>query len=76
MNVRGDSDVSQIEMRTAEPLVPEPSALKVEMALEKLNRHKSRGIRQILTAGGGGGWGWRQFAESHKHITSVNFMYD
>jgi len=75
MNVRGDSDVSQIEMRTAEPLVPEPSALKVEMALEKLNRHKSRGIRQILTAGSGGGGGG-QFAESHKHITSVNFMYD
>jgi hypothetical protein len=30
----------------AEPLVPEPSAFKVEMAIVKLKRHKSPGIDQ------------------------------
>ena len=33
-------DVGQREIHTAEPLVPEPSALEVEMAVEKLKRHK------------------------------------
>jgi len=31
----------------AEPLVPEPSALEVELAIEKLKSHKSPGIDQI-----------------------------
>jgi hypothetical protein len=48
--------VRQTEMHTAEPLVPEPSAFEVEMALEKLKRHKSPGIVQIpaelIKAGG------------------------
>ena len=34
LNVHGFSDVRQAEIHTAEPLVPEPSALKVEIALE------------------------------------------
>jgi len=34
---------------TAEPLAPEPSAFEVEMAMEKLKRHKSPGIYQIPT---------------------------
>jgi hypothetical protein len=34
-------------MQTAEPLMPKPSAFGVEMAIEKLNRHKSPGIDQI-----------------------------
>jgi hypothetical protein len=29
------SDVRQTEIHTAEPLVPEPSAFEVEMAIEK-----------------------------------------
>jgi len=41
---------------TAEPLVPEPSALEVELAIEKLKSHKSPGIEQIpaelIKAGG------------------------
>jgi len=41
------SDVRQIEIHTAEPLVPEPSAFEVETAIEKLNRHKSPGTDQI-----------------------------
>ena len=32
---------------TAEPLLPEPSALEVELAIEKLKSHKSPGIGQI-----------------------------
>jgi hypothetical protein len=36
LNVRGDNDVRQNEIHTAKPLVPEPSALQVEMAIESL----------------------------------------
>ena len=34
-------DVRQTETHTAEPLVPEPSAFEVEMAIGKLKSHKS-----------------------------------
>ena len=47
LNVQEVSDVRQAEIRTAELLVPEPSALEVELAIEKLNSHKSPGIDQI-----------------------------
>ena len=47
MNVHGAHDVRQTETHTAEPLVPEPSASEVEMAIEKLKSHKSPGINQI-----------------------------
>jgi len=33
--------------RTEEPLGSEPSAIEVEMAIKKLERHKSPGISQI-----------------------------
>jgi hypothetical protein len=36
LNVHGVSDVRQAEVHTAEPLVPEPSVLEVELATEKL----------------------------------------
>ena len=32
------SDVRQTEIHTAKPLLPEPSAVEVEMAIEKLNK--------------------------------------
>jgi len=35
------------EIRAAEPLVPELSTFEVEMAIEKLKRHKSPAIDQI-----------------------------
>jgi hypothetical protein len=41
LNVRGVNNVRQTEIHTAEPLVLEPSAFEVEMAVEKLQRHKS-----------------------------------
>ena len=43
------NDVRQTEIHTAEPQMPEPSAFEVEMAVEKLKRHKSPGIDQIPT---------------------------
>jgi len=55
-NVHGISDVRQTEIHTAEPLVPESSAFEVQMAIEKLKRHKLPGIDQIpaelIKAGG------------------------
>ena len=47
LNVHGVHDVRQTETHTAEPLVPEPSAFEVELAIEKLKNHKSPGINQI-----------------------------
>jgi hypothetical protein len=34
------SDVRQTEIHTAEPLVPEPRAFEVVLAIERLKRHK------------------------------------
>jgi len=36
-------DVRQTEIDTAEPLVPEPRAFEIELAIEKPNSHKSPG---------------------------------
>jgi hypothetical protein len=36
----------QTEIHTAEPLVPQPSASEVELAIEKLRRQKSPDIDQ------------------------------
>ena len=56
LTVRGINDVRQTEIHAAEPLVPEPCALDVEMAIEKLKRHRSPRIDQIpielIKAGG------------------------
>jgi len=42
--VHGVKDVGQAEIHTAEPLVPEPSAFEVELAIGKLKSHKSPGF--------------------------------
>jgi hypothetical protein len=47
LNVHNDSDVRQIEVHTAEPLVPGPSRLEVETAIAKLKKYKSTGSDQI-----------------------------
>jgi hypothetical protein len=39
-NVHGDSDLRQTEIHTTEPLVPQPSAFEVEMAIEKPKKTK------------------------------------
>jgi len=45
-NANGVSEVRQTEIQTTDPLVPEPSAVGVDLAIEKLKRHKT-GIDQI-----------------------------
>jgi hypothetical protein len=45
LNVHGVNDVTQIEIHTAEALVPEP--IEVQLAIEKLNSHKPPGTDQI-----------------------------
>jgi hypothetical protein len=47
--VHSVSDVRQIEIHTAEPLVPGPSRLEFEIAIAKLEEYKSPGSDQILT---------------------------
>jgi len=47
LNVLVVNDVRQTEIHTAEPLVPEPGAFKIETAIEKAKRHKSPGYDQI-----------------------------
>ena len=47
LNIYGVNDVRQTEIYTAEPLVPEPSASAVDLAIEKLKSHISPGIDQI-----------------------------
>ena len=47
LNVHGVHDVRQTETHTAEPLVPQPSAFEVDLAIEKLKSHKLPGIDQI-----------------------------
>ena len=47
LNVHGANDTRQAEINTAEPLVPEPSAFEVELAIERLKSHKSPGNDQI-----------------------------
>jgi hypothetical protein len=48
LNVHNVSDVRQIEVHTAEPLVPGPSHLEVEIAIAKFEKYKSPGSDQIL----------------------------
>jgi hypothetical protein len=56
LNVRGVHDVRQKDIQTAEPLVPEPSLVEVEIAIRKLKSYKSPGTDQIpaelIKAGG------------------------
>jgi hypothetical protein len=56
LNAHGVNDVRHTEVRTAEPLVPEPNAFVVELAIERLKSQISPGIDQIpaelIKAGG------------------------
>jgi hypothetical protein len=49
LNIHRFSDVRQIEIYTTEPLVPDPSPLKIEIAITKLKRYKLPGSDQIPT---------------------------
>jgi hypothetical protein len=48
LNVHNVSDVRQIEIHTAEPLIPGHSYRKVEIGTENLKKYKSPGSDQIL----------------------------
>jgi hypothetical protein len=41
------NDFTQTELHTAEPLLRDPSTFEVQIAIEKLKRHKSPSIDQI-----------------------------
>jgi hypothetical protein len=47
LNVKAVHDVRQMDIHTAEPLVPEPSLVEVEIAIGKLKSYKSPGIDNI-----------------------------
>jgi hypothetical protein len=56
LNVHRVSDVRQIEIDTAESLVPDPSPFEVEISITKLKMYKSPGCDEIpaylIQAGG------------------------
>jgi hypothetical protein len=70
LNVHGVNDVRQTEIRTAEPLVPQPSTFEFELAIEKLRSHTLPDIDQIqakLIKLGGSKFRY----EIHKLIVSI-----
>jgi hypothetical protein len=56
LNVHGIHDVRQMDIHMAEPLIPQPSLVKVEIAIGKLKSYRSLGTDQIpaelIKAGG------------------------
>jgi hypothetical protein len=47
LNVHGVHDVRQIDIHTTEPLIPEPSLVRVKTAIGKLKSYKSPSTDQI-----------------------------
>jgi hypothetical protein len=72
LNIHRVSDVRQIEIYTAELLVPDPSPFDFEIAYAKLKRYKSPGndeiLAELIQAGGEILW-----SEIHKLI---NFIWN
>jgi hypothetical protein len=56
LNVRRVSDIGQIGIHRADPLVPDPSPFEVEIVIAKLKRYKSPGSdkipAEVIQAGG------------------------
>jgi len=48
LNVHGVSEVRQAEIHTAEPVVPEPSILEFELALENLKATNHQALIKYL----------------------------
>jgi hypothetical protein len=48
LTIHGVSDVRQLEIHTAGPLVPDPSSSEVEIAIDNLKRYKTPSSDQIL----------------------------
>jgi hypothetical protein len=70
LNVHNVSDVRQIEIHTAEPLLPGPSHLEVEISIAKLKKYKSPGSDQIAAELYQAG-GETLVSVIHKPITSI-----
>jgi len=70
LDVHGVNDVRQVDVHTAKPLIPEPSAFEVELATEKLKSHKLPGTDQIPAELIKGGVRTIR-VESHKLIVSI-----
>jgi hypothetical protein len=68
--VHNASDVRQIEVHAAEPLVPGTSCFEVEIAIAKLEKYKSPGSDEILAEMIQAG-GEILLSEIHKLINSV-----
>jgi hypothetical protein len=70
LNVLEFHDVRQMDIHTAEPLVPEPSLVEVEIAIGKLKSYRSPGTDQIpadlIKAGGE-----TLYSEIHKLICCI-----
>jgi hypothetical protein len=70
LNVQGVSDVRQMEIHTAEPLVPQPSPSEVDIATAKLERYRPSGTIQIppelIHAGSE-----KLYSENHNLINSL-----
>jgi len=56
LNIHEINNVTRGDIHITEPLMPEPSPFEIEMAIEKLKRHKSPGTDQLppelMKAGG------------------------
>jgi hypothetical protein len=70
LNVHNVSDVRQIEIHMAEPLIPGPSHLEVEISIAKLKKYKSPGSDQIPAELNQAG-GETLVSVIHKLITSI-----
>jgi hypothetical protein len=70
LNVHRVSDVRQREIHTAEPLVPDPSPLEVEITIAKLKKYKLPGTYEILAELIQAGGETLQ-SEIHKLINSI-----
>jgi hypothetical protein len=70
LNIHGIHDVRQMDIHTAEPLVPEPSLTEVEIAIRKLKSYKSPGSdnipAELIIAGGE-----TLYSEIHRLICSI-----
>jgi hypothetical protein len=70
LNVHGVHDVRQMDIHSAEPLVPEPSFVEVEIGIGKLKSYESPGTDQIpaelIKAGGE-----TLYSEIHRLICSI-----
>jgi hypothetical protein len=73
LNMHSVSDVRQIEIHTAEPLISGPSCLEVEIAIAKLKKYKSPDRDQILAELNQTG-GESLLSEIHKQRNKTNSM--